>query len=229
MTTPQPHRTIRSFVMRAGRITPGQERALAEYWPRFGLDADGQTLHPTRIFSRTAPLVFEIGFGMGDSLLTMAQQEPDKDFIGVEVHLPGVGRLLNQIGQSGLSNLRVMQEDAVTILREQVPAGSLARLQIYFPDPWHKKKHHKRRLIQPGFLDLAADRLAPGGELHLATDWAHYAEHMHQVLATHPAFDNVYAPAAYAPEPPHGRPATKFEQRGRGKGHNVWDLLYQRR
>lgn len=222
-------RPIRSFVMRSGRMTPAQERALQQNWVRFGIEADDTPLDWPALFDRDAPTVLEVGFGMGDSLLTMAQQEPEKNFVGIEVHRPGVGRLLNNVAKADARNIRVMREDAVTILERQVQPASLARVQIYFPDPWHKKRHHKRRLIQPELVELLASRLAPEGELHLATDWENYAEHMLDVLEASSDFSNVFGPGRYAPEPPHGRPETKFEQRGRRKGHGVWDLLYVRR
>ncbi len=221
-------RPVRSFVMRSGRMTPAQERALQENWARFGIDADGTLLDWSSRFDRAAPVVLEIGFGMGDSLLTMAQQEPEKNFVGIEVHRPGVGRLLNNVAKAGIQNIRVMREDAVTILEQQVEPASLTRIQIYFPDPWHKKRHHKRRLIQPALTTLLASRLVPGGELHLATDWENYAEHMLEVLESSNEFRNAFGPGRFAPEPPNGRPETKFEQRGRRKGHGVWDLLYVR-
>lgn len=224
----QPLRQIRSFVMRTGRMTPGQERALNEQWPLYGLEADGQPLDLPAIFGRQAPVTLEIGFGMGDSLLEMAQNAPERDFIGIEVHLPGAGRLINRAHEAGVTNLRVMREDAVDILRDQIADQALDQVQVFFPDPWHKKKHHKRRLIQPAFMTLLAQKIRPGGHLHLATDWAHYAEHMLDVVNTAPDFENVQADQGYLPERPSFRPETKFERRGKAKGHGVWDLLCKR-
>ncbi|TGG90075.1 tRNA (guanosine(46)-N7)-methyltransferase TrmB [Natronospirillum operosum] len=224
----RPQRRIRSFVMRTGRMTPGQQRALSEQWPRLGLEADGQPLDLNAIFQRTAPVTLEIGFGMGDSLLTMAEQAPERDFIGIEVHLPGVGRLINRAHEAGVTNLRVMKDDAVEILQRQIGDGTLDRVQIFFPDPWHKKRHHKRRLIQPEFVALLARKLQPGGWLHLATDWENYAEHMLEVMAQSPDFRNTAPDGGYQPGRPAFRPLTKFEQRGERLGHGVWDLIFER-
>jgi tRNA (guanine-N7-)-methyltransferase len=225
--TGKPLRRVRSFVLREGRLTKGQERALAEQWPRFGIDYAGAPLDVAAVFGRRAPLVVEIGFGMGASLLAMAQAEPDKDFLGIEVHAPGVGAVLMGIAEQGLTNLRVMRHDAVEVLQHMLPAGSIDRLQLYFPDPWHKKRHHKRRIVQPAFVALLADRLAPGGLLHFATDWQPYAEWMLEVLAAEPALENLSATNDYVPRP-DWRPGTRFEARGERLGHGVWDLLFRR-
>lgn len=227
-TIKQPLRRIRSFVMRTGRMTPGQERALNEQWPIYGLEADGQPLDLAAVFGRQAPVTLEIGFGMGDSLLTQALQHPDRDFLGIEVHLPGVGRLINRAHEAGARNVRVMRDDAVDILQRQIADQSLDTVQIFFPDPWHKKKHHKRRLIQPDFVALLARKLRPGGRLHLATDWAHYAEHMMSVMSESTQFKNEIGPQQFSPQRPDFRPETKFEKRGQRKGHGVWDLLFLR-
>lgn len=227
ITTPF-KRTIRSFVMRTGRMTPSQEKALGEQWPIYGLNADGTLLDFTAIFGRQAPVVLEIGFGMGDSLLAMAQAAPEKDFIGIEVHLPGVGRLMNLAQQAGATNLRVMKDDAVEILKKQVPDGSLSGVQIFFPDPWHKKKHHKRRIVQPEFVALLAQKMVLGGILHLATDWAEYAEHMMEVMSAAPDFRNTQGDGQFTDGRPAFRPETKFERRGHRLGHGVWDLLFER-
>jgi tRNA (guanine-N7-)-methyltransferase len=211
--------------MRAGRIGPGQARALAELGPRFLLPYSARPGDFTAAFGRAAPRVLEIGFGMGDATAAIAQALPDTDFIGVEVHTPGVGALLKQIGERGLTNLRVIQHDAVEVLQQMVPPDTLAGIHIFFPDPWHKKKHHKRRLLQPGFVQLLASRLAPGGYLHCATDWAPYAQQILEVLSGEPALHN--SAEAYAPRPAY-RPLTKFERRGLKLGHSVWDLVFRR-
>ncbi|HEY8706898.1 MAG TPA: tRNA (guanosine(46)-N7)-methyltransferase TrmB [Burkholderiaceae bacterium] len=223
---PAAHRAIRSFVVRAGRMGPGQVRALAELGPRFVLPYAASPFDFAASFGRTAPHVLEIGFGMGDATATIAQALPGTDFIGVEVHTPGVGALLKRIGELGLTNLRLIQHDAVEVLQHMIAPATLAGVHVYFPDPWHKTKHNKRRLIQPAFVGLLASRLAPGGYLHCATDWQPYAEQMLEVLAAEPALRNT-APG-YAPRPEH-RPLTKFENRGLKLGHGVWDLVFVRR
>jgi tRNA (guanine-N7-)-methyltransferase len=223
--TPKPRRPIRSFVRREGRLTAGQQRALDTLWPRFGIQYSDKPLDLVAIFGRSAPITLEIGFGNGDSLAQMAQAAPERDFIGIEVHRPGVGHLLARIEGLGLSNLRVMCHDAVEVLRHQIPPGSLDTVQIFFPDPWHKKRHHKRRIIQPEFVALLATHLRPGGTLHLATDWEDYAWHMLAVMQTSPAFRNTAD--GFAARPAH-RPLTKFEQRGQRLGHGVWDILFKK-
>ncbi len=225
--TPRPpQRAIRSYVLRAGRMGTGQQRALEELGPRFVLPFQATPLDAGAVFARQAPLVLEIGFGMGQATAEIAQTRPETDFVGVEVHTPGVGALLKRIGELELANLRIVQHDAVEVLRQMVAPASLAGIHIYFPDPWHKKKHHKRRLIQPGFVALLASRLAPGGYLHCATDWQDYAEQMLAVLGAEPALVNT-SEAGYAPRP-DWRPLTKFENRGLKLGHGVWDLLFVR-
>ena len=219
-------RPIRSFVLRAGRMGPGQARALAELGPRFIVPYAPAPLDFAALFGREAPRILEIGFGMGDATASVAQAMPDTDFIGVEVHAPGVGALLKRIGETGLTNVRVIQHDAVDVLEHMIGAGSLAAVHIFFPDPWHKARHHKRRLIQPGFVRLVASRLAAGGTLHCATDWEPYAAQMLDVLSAEPALQNTAA--AYAQRPAH-RPMTRFENRGLGLGHGVRDLVFARR
>ncbi len=219
-------RTIRSYVLRAGRMGTGQQRALAELGPRFVLPFRPEPLDFAAVFGRAAPVVLEIGFGMGDATAHIAAARPDTDFIGVEVHTPGVGALLKRIGEQQLFNLRIVQHDAVEVLEHMVPPGALAGVHIFFPDPWHKKKHHKRRLIQPAFVAKLVTRLKIGGYLHCATDWQPYAEQMLEVLSAEPALQNT-APG-YAPRPGY-RPLTKFEQRGLKLGHGVWDLVFTRR
>ncbi len=224
---PDKPQRIRSFVLRHGRMTAGQQRALEVGWPRFGLEREAGTLNAAQVFSRQAPLILEIGFGMGQSLVTMAAAEPETNFLGIEVHRPGVGRLLHGLSEQGVENVRVYCDDAVAVLEECIADASLDGVQIYFPDPWHKKRHHKRRLIQPDFVDLLCQRLKPGGMLHLATDWENYAEHMMEVLTAEQRLTNSVGINAFADRPPR-RPLTKFEQRGQRLGHGVWDLLFER-
>jgi tRNA (guanine-N7-)-methyltransferase len=219
-------RPIRSYVLRAGRIGPGQQRALDELGPRFVLPFAVHPLDFAATFGRDAPTVLEIGFGMGDASAAIAAALPDTDFIGIEVHAAGVGALLKRIGEGGLSNLRLIRHDAVEVLQSMMPPASLAGVHIYFPDPWHKKRHHKRRLVQPAFVAHLVTRLAPGGYLHIATDWLPYAEQMLEALTAQPGLAN--SADGYAPRP-DWRPLTKFEQRGLKLGHGVWDLLFRRR
>lgn len=224
-------KTIRSFVRRAGRTTSGQAKALAALGPRFVLPYEPQPLHAEQVFGRQAPLILEIGFGMGETTAQIAQGQPEVDFLGCEVHEPGVGALLKRIGELGLTNVRIVQHDAVEVLQHMIAAASLAGVHIFFPDPWHKKRHHKRRLIQPPFVALLASRLRPGGYVHCATDWQPYAEQMLQVLSAEPRLINASPDASlggYAPRPAY-RPLTKFEQRGLRLGHGVWDLVFRRR
>ncbi|MEY4750152.1 MAG: hypothetical protein RIQ60_2366 [Pseudomonadota bacterium] len=223
-----PRRSIRSFVVRAGRMGSGQEKALAELGPRFVLPYQAEHVDLAQAFGRSAPQVLEIGFGMGDATARIAQARPDTDFLGVEVHVPGVGALLRQIGERGLANLRIVQHDAVEVLEHMIAPASLAGVHVFFPDPWHKKKHNKRRLIQPPLVALLASRLAPGAYLHCATDWQPYAEQMLQVLGAEPALENTAPDSGYAPRPDY-RPLTKFEARGLRLGHGVWDLVFRRR
>jgi tRNA (guanine-N7-)-methyltransferase len=221
-------RRIRSFVLRAGRMTRGQQRAMDEYWPRWGLELEQGMLDAQAAFGRQAPLVLEIGFGMGQSLSEMAAAAPERNFIGIEVHRPGVGRLLHDLGEQGSVNVRVYCEDAVLVLQQCIADASLEGVQIFFPDPWHKKRHHKRRLIQCEFVSLLASKLKPGGRLHLATDWENYAEHMLAVMAGVPQFNSEAGPRQYSPRPDY-RPLTKFEKRGQRLGHGVWDLIFTRK
>jgi tRNA (guanine-N7-)-methyltransferase len=225
-STIAPPRPIRSFVLRAGRMGSGQKRALAELAPRFVLPFAAQPIDPAAVFGRRAPLVVEIGFGMGDATAAVARASPGVDFIGVEVHPPGVGSLLRKIDEHGLSNLRVVQHDAVQVLQAMIRPDSLAGAMLFFPDPWPKKRHHKRRLIQPLFVALLASRLAHGATLHCATDWEPYAQQMLQVLSAEPTLVNTCA--GFAPRPAY-RPLTKFEIRGARLGHATWDLVFRRR
>lgn len=220
-------KSIRSFVIRAGRITLGQKNAFERYWPEIGLSLFNGLIDPASVFEREAPLVLEIGFGMGDSLLEMAKNEPEKNFIGIEVHPPGVGRLISATSQQGLRNLKVYMADAMDVIADCIPDASIDRLQLYFPDPWHKKKHHKRRIVQPAFLQALRPKLKVGGVVHMATDWQAYAEHMLEVLQAAPGFETDFTESGYAPRPDY-RPITKFERRGERLGHGVWDLVFKK-
>jgi tRNA (guanine-N7-)-methyltransferase len=227
-TTPAVYlRQIRSFVRREGRMTDGQQRAMAELWPRYGVEAPAAVLALPELFGRDARRVFEIGFGMGDYLYSRVAAEPQTDFFGVEVHRPGVGRLLHRAAAVDAHNLKVASDDAVEVLRDWLPPDSLDEIVIQFPDPWHKKRHHKRRLVQPDFVRLAVSRLKPQGQLLLATDWEPYAEHMLEVLNAEPQLRNQAVDGRYVPRP-ENRLKTKFEQRGERLGHAVFDLAYQR-
>ncbi len=219
---PTEHR-IRSFVTRAGRLSIAQARALEELGPQFLIEYSKAPLDFEAAFGRKAPVILEIGFGMGDTTSHIAKGMPDKDFIGVEVHTPGVGSLLKQIGEQELTNLRLIQHDAVEVLNQMIPPASLAGVHVFFPDPWHKARHNKRRLLQPPFVKLLAERLAPGGYLHCATDWEDYAVQMLEVLGAESALQNTAE--GYAPQPAY-RPLTKFENRGLKLGHGVWDLVF---
>lgn len=220
-------RKIRSFVLRQGRFSPAQQRAFDELWPRFGLDYAGDVRDYDALFGRAAPRAVEIGFGNGEALRFAAKQDPSRDYIGIEVHAPGVGRLLNGLAADASDHVRVYRHDAVEVLERDVADGSLDEIRIYFPDPWHKKRHNKRRLVQPAFAALLTRKLRIGGRLHLATDWQDYAEHMWDVLDATPGLRNVAGPRGAVPRP-EWRPQTHFETRGQKLGHGVWDLLYDR-
>lgn len=222
-----PRRAIRSFVMRAGRMTEGQQRGIDKGWPQFGLQLTDGVLDFDQLFARQAPRTLEIGFGMGHSLLEMAQASPEQDFIGIEVHRPGVGSLLSGVLDAGLQNLRVYDCDAIDVLKQAIPDASLDRLLLFFPDPWHKKKHNKRRIVQPLFAELVRRKLKIGGVLHMATDWEHYAEQMLEVMSAASGYRNQSADGGFIPRPPE-RPITKFEKRGERLGHGVWDLKFER-
>jgi tRNA (guanine-N7-)-methyltransferase len=214
-------RTVRSYVLRQGRVTGAQERALAKLMPAYGIAYREEALDPRTVFGRAAPLVLEIGSGMGETTARIAKERPDTDFIAVEVHGPGVGSLLKLIEQEQLGNVRVIRHDALEVLEHMIPDGSLAGIHLFFPDPWPKKRHHKRRLVQPAFAVLAARKLAPGGTLHAATDWEDYASQIVEVLGAEPGLrqENVA----------HARPPTKFELRGLKLGHRVHDFFFRRR
>lgn len=226
-TVTEGQRKVRSFVLRQGRFTDAQQRAFDALWPRFGLDYAGTRRDFDATFGRPAPRILEIGFGNGEALREAARKDPGRDYIGIEVHAPGVGRLLNALETDGTDNVRLYHHDAVEVLEREIADGSLAGIRIYFPDPWHKKRHHKRRLVNPDFAALLVRKLAPGGQLHLATDWANYAEHMWDVLDATPGIANTAGPRGHVPRP-EWRPQTHFETRGQRLGHGVWDLLYTR-
>jgi tRNA (guanine-N7-)-methyltransferase len=220
-------KSIRSFVIRAGRMTDSQKTAFSRHWPNYGLSLFNGIIDPQQLFKRNAPLVVEMGFGMGDSLLAMAKAAPDTDFIGIEVHPPGVGRVINLAAQDNINNLRVYLADATDVLEGCFNDASIDRFQLYFPDPWHKKKHHKRRVVQTEFIRLIHKKLRLGGVLHMATDWQAYAEHMLEVVSAEPEFANLAGATGFSPRPDY-RPITKFERRGENLGHGVWDLLFER-
>lgn len=218
---------IRSFVIRAGRMTEGQKNAFDTWWPIYGLSLFDGLIDPQEIFGREAPLVVEVGFGMGDSLLEMAKSESEKDFIGIEVHPPGVGRLIHRAGSEHIKNLRVYMADAKDVLEDCIPDASISRFQLFFPDPWHKKKHHKRRIVQPDFVERVVSKLAPGASFHLATDWENYADHMMEVMSNESSLENTSSDYLFSTKPDY-RPDTKFEKRGERLGHGVWDMLFKK-
>lgn len=233
MTTDEPieHlRTIKSYVVRSGRMTPGQEKAFADLWSVYGIEGSEteSLLDFQQLFSRKAPVIVEIGFGMGDSLIEIAASHPENNYIGIEVHRPGVGRLLGNIGERALTNLRVIQFDAVEVLKNQIPDNSLSAVYLFFPDPWHKRRHHKRRIVQADFIQLIRKKLRLQGRFHMATDWEHYARQMLDSMLKAPGFSNCAVDEAYMPRPEY-RPKTKFERRGERLGHGVWDILFEKK
>lgn len=223
---PEQHPPIRSYVLRQGRVSEAQRRAYNALLPVYGLSYQAAPIDFDRVFGRHAPRIVEIGFGMGEGMAQIAASRPETDFIGIEVHTPGVGSLLKQIEAHGLRNVRVVQHDAVEVLTHMIAPASLAGVHIFFPDPWPKKRHHKRRLIQAGFVHLLASRLAPGGYVHVATDWEDYAQQILAVLSAESMLENAFD--AYAPRPDY-RPLTRFEQRGLRLGHGVWDVIFRRK
>ena len=227
-TVTEGQRKVRSFVLRQGRFTDAQQRAFDELWPRFGIDYAGQPRDFDAVFGRSAPRILEIGFGNGEALRYSAARDPERDHIGIEVHAPGVGRLLNALAEDESGNARLYHHDAVEVLEREIADASLDEIRIYFPDPWHKKRHNKRRLVQPAFAALLVRKLAPGGRLHLATDWHDYAEQMWDVLDATDGIVNRAGERGSVPRP-DWRPQTHFETRGQKLGHGVWDLLYDRR
>ena len=221
------HRPIRSYVLRQGRMTEAQQRAFETLWPRYGLRLDEGTLDLAGLFGNDRPVTLEIGFGNGESLAQQAARHPERNYLGVEVHSPGVGHLMIKLAQQESANVRILQCDAMALLRHHLPVHSLAAVQLFFPDPWHKKRHHKRRIVQPEFAERVHCTLEPGGLLHMATDWEDYAHHMMRVLTTHGGFVNQAGAGRFSPRP-DDRPLTKFEQRGQRLGHGVWDLRFER-
>ncbi len=217
-------KAIRSFVIRAGRMTEGQKAAFDTWWPQYGVSLFAGPFDRFNHFNNHQPLIVEMGFGMGDSLHAMSQATPENNFVGIEVHPPGVGRLINNAGKDGLKNLKVYMADATDVLRDCFADNSIDRFQLFFPDPWHKKKHHKRRVVQIEFLQLVQNKLRQGGVLHMATDWQPYAEHMLEQVAQSGDWQNLGGQDGYASRPDY-RPITKFEKRGENLGHGVWDIL----
>lgn len=217
---------IRSFVRRGGRLTRAQRQALENLWPRYGIGGDGR-LDPEQIFGRDAPCIIEIGFGMGDALAAMASAHPERDYLGIDVHEAGIGRLLWFAEERKLDNLKVVRGDAVVFLRDRVQDSALDAVMVFFPDPWPKKRHHKRRLIRPDFVALLAERLKTGGQLQLATDWQEYADHMLQVIEANRAFRNLAGPGRFSSGPGE-RPVSRFQQRGERLGHSIFDLHFER-
>ncbi len=220
-------KSIRSYVVRAGRMTDGQRKAFETSWPIYGLKLVDGAINTDEVFGRSGVKVLEIGFGMGDSLLQMASAEPDTDFIGIEVHPPGVGTIINTARVEGLENLRIYLADANDVLEECFAPESIDRLQLYFPDPWHKKKHNKRRIVQPSFLQQVREKLRLNGTIHMATDWQPYAEQMLETLSEAEGFENCAGPGKSSPRPAY-RPLTKFEKRGERLGHGVWDFIFKK-
>ncbi len=220
-------RRIKSFVRRQGRLSKAQKQAIENLWPQFGLQLKPEKLDFTDVFGREAETIVEIGFGMGSSLAAMAQQHPQHNYIGIEVHRPGVGALLKLIEEKQLTNVRVYNDDAIEVLAQCIPENSLSAVYLFFPDPWHKKRHHKRRIVQADFAQTLAKHLKPQGRFHMATDWENYAEHMMDVMSQQPNYRNIVGEGQYHPRPDY-RPLTKFEQRGHRLGHDVWDLIFEK-
>jgi tRNA (guanine-N7-)-methyltransferase len=221
-----PHRPIRSFVLRQGRVSNAQQRAHESLLPEFGIPYAPDFIDLDTVFGRSAPRILEIGFGMGETTATIAMQHPENDYLAVEVHTPGVGSLLKSIAERNLSNLRIVQHDAVDVLCYMIPHDAFDGVHIFFPDPWPKKRHHKRRLLQPPFVALLVERMKPGAYVHVATDWEEYAQYILSVLNNNPQLENTARD--YAPRPAY-RPETKFETRGLKLGHGVWDIIFRRR
>lgn len=219
-------RSIRSFVLRQGRMSGAQLRYLEDMLPKIGIEYRQAPLDLDAVFGRSAPRILEIGFGMGETTAKIAAAHPEQDYLGIEVHGPGVGAMCKLVAENGLANVRIMQHDAVEVMRDMIADGALAGVHVFFPDPWRKARHYKRRLIQPDFVALVAQKLAPGGYLHCATDWEHYAHWMLEILAAEPSLQN--SADGFAPRPGY-RPLTKFENRGLKLGHGVWDLVFRRR
>jgi len=219
-------RTIQSFVRRSGRLSKAQKVGLNELWPNYGIElVDAQILDFRALFNTDQDVVLEVGFGNGDSLLAMAIDQPQTNFLGIEVYEAGIGRLINEANKHQLNNLKIIKNDAVEVLKHHIKDDSLSAFQLFFPDPWHKKKHHKRRILQTSLLDMLTDKLKTHGIIHIATDWENYAEHIMDTMEAHPHFKNTLGDHIYSPRPAH-RPLTKFENRGQRLGHGVWDILF---
>ena len=225
MTKVKSLRKIKSFVRRSGRLSKSQATALHELWPNYGVNLPDNQLNFEELFMNSNDVTLEVGFGNGDSLLEIATQEPQQNFLGIEVYEAGVGRLINEANKRQLSNLKIIKEDGVEVLQKHIADDSLSKFQLFFPDPWHKKRHHKRRIIQMSFLDILAKKLKNGGIVHIATDWKDYAEHIMETLESHQYFKNTIGDHIYSPRPKH-RPLTKFENRGQKLGHGVWDIIF---
>ncbi|KRT54215.1 tRNA (guanosine(46)-N7)-methyltransferase TrmB [endosymbiont of Ridgeia piscesae] len=221
------HRPIRSYILRQGRMTQAQQRAFDELWPHYGCQAPDGLFDFDKLFGNQRPVILEIGFGNGDALAQNADREPENNFLGVEVHGPGVGSLMLKLAEQESHNARILRDDAMQLLRQHIPAGSLTGVLLFFPDPWPKRRHHKRRIVQPEFAELVHRALHPGGYLHMATDWQKYAEHMMSVLSSTAGFANAAGPGNFSPRP-ENRTLTRFEQRGQRLGHGVWDLIFTR-
>jgi tRNA (guanine-N7-)-methyltransferase len=226
-TAPNLVHRIKSFVLRQGRLSGAQQRAIDELWPQCGLDVTDELLDLNSVFGRQAPTIVEIGFGMGTSLVSMAMAHPEQNYIGIEVHRPGVGALLKLMRENNVTNIRVFNHDAIEVLEKRIPKASLAGVYLFFPDPWHKKRHNKRRIVQPAFAQTIAQHLTVGGVFHMATDWEDYALQMMEVMSDAPAYQNTAGANQYTPRPDY-RPLTKFEQRGHRLGHGVWDLVFEK-
>lgn len=224
---PEHKRRIKSFVLRQGRLSQAQQNAIDTMWPKYGLTLKDKILDFNTLFGREAPTIIEIGFGMGNSLAAMAEAHPENNYIGIEVHRPGVGALLKLVAEKGLTNVRVFNEDAIEVLNRQIAKNSLSAVYLFFPDPWHKTKHKKRRILQAEFAEKIAQYLKPGGQFHMATDWEDYALHMMAVMSAAKDYRNISGEGNYTPRPDY-RPLTKFEQRGQRLGHGVWDLVFER-
>ena len=221
------HKSIKSFVLRQGRVTSAQQNALDNYWSDYGIDYSEHPLSLASLFTSEGDLVVEIGFGNGESLLQQAKNQPERNFIGIEVHGPGVGHLIHGAYSENIRNIKVIRHDAVDVFKHQISDNSLKKIQLFFPDPWHKKRHHKRRIIKPEFIELLRQKLKPGGHFHMATDWQHYAEQMLAQMDAAEGFSNIAGQGHYSPDKAD-RCETKFERRGLRLGHGVWDLLYEK-
>ena len=225
MSNEKPLRKIRSFVKRSGRLSKAQAIGLNKLWDDYGINPNGKLLNLNKLFLSPNSVTLEVGFGNGDSLLEMAIQNPNLNFLGIEVYEAGVGRLINEASKNKLTNLKIIKEDAVEVLNNNIPDDSISHFQLFFPDPWHKKRHHKRRIVQTSFLDLLTKKLKNNGIVHIATDWENYAEHIMETLESHSHFKNCAGDHIYS-ERPEQRPLTKFENRGQKLGHGVWDIIF---